>query len=577
LKKEGCEKRDRGGIRAVVTLAVLLTAIPVSVSAAVVNFADPGLDAAIRETIAKPTGDIHDADLVGLTRLNANGRSIADLEGIQHCTDLTQLDLSSNRIVDIHPLSGLAGLTVLYLNVNRITGIGALAGLTDLTCLDLSGNQIVDIRPLSGLTDLTVLYLNANQIADIGALSSLTDLICLDLGSNRIVDIQALSGLSDLTVLYLNANRIADIGALSGLTDLICLDVSDNQIVDIGALSGLTDLAILYLDGNRIAGIGALSALTDLTYLDLSSNQTVDIGPLSGLTRLTVLYLDINRTTDIAALSRLTDLMYLDLSNNRIADIHALSGLTNDAFLLLDGNRIVDVSALSGLPHLTQLSLKHNRIVDLAPLVGNPEIRGGVSVDLRWNQLLLMPGSRDMSDIEALRGRGALVDFEPQNPPADTAAVFRVEDGFVFADRVFHAAAFETGAADIAEWVHLTTPAEPGVVVEFDPIASMRYRVAQDACSSLVAGVISTAPGVTLGGSLDASERALLTLAGVVPVKVTHEGGPIQPGDLLVTSSTPGHAMRWTGAEPCPCSLVGKALEPMTDESGVILVLLTAH
>jgi len=54
-----------------------------------------------------------------------------------------------------------------------------------------------------------------------------------------------------------------------------------------------------------------------------------------------------------------------------------------------------------------------------------------------------------------------------------------------------------------------------------------------------------------------------------------HRSG--QLGDLLVTSSTPGHAMRWAGDEPCPCSLVGKALEPMTEEFGVILVLLTAH
>jgi len=44
-----------------------------------------------------------------------------------------------------------------------------------------------------------------------------------------------------------------------------------------------------------------------------------------------------------------------------------------------------------------------------------------------------------------------------------------------------------------------------------------------------------------------------------------------------VTSSTPGHAMIWSGPDPCPCAPVGKALEPMTDESGTMLVLLTAH
>ena len=168
--------------------------------------------------------------------------------------------------------------------------------------------------------------------------------------------------------------------------------------------------------------------------------------------------------------------------------------------------------------------------------------------------------------------------WHPQSCLPDTPAVFRVApSGNVYADQTFHSLVFETGAADIAEWVHITTLAEPGDVVEFDPIAPGQYCIAQDACSSLVAGVISTTPGVTLGGSLVASEKALLALIGIVPVKVTNEGGPIQPGDLLVTSSTPGHAMRWAGPDPCLCSMVGKALEPMTEEFGVILVLLTAH
>ena len=53
--------------------------------------------------------------------------------------------------------------------------------------------------------------------------------------------------------------------------------------------------------------------------------------------------------------------------------------------------------------------------------------------------------------------------------------------------------------------------------------------------------------------------------------------GPIQPGDLLVTSSKPSHAMQRSEPDLSPCALVGKAREPMTSERGVILVLLTAH
>lgn len=166
-----------------------------------------------------------------------------------------------------------------------------------------------------------------------------------------------------------------------------------------------------------------------------------------------------------------------------------------------------------------------------------------------------------------------------------TPAVFRVtREGDVRADGAFYGTSFETTSADIAEWVPVSGSVEPGAVLDLDPDNPGQYRKARGQCSDLVAGVVSSDPGAILGSErqipdsgLPAPDWALLALIGIVPVRVTNEGGPIQPGDLLVTSSTPGHAMRWDGPDPCPCCLVGKALEAMMDETGVILVLLTAH
>jgi hypothetical protein len=70
------------------------------------------------------------------------------------------------------------------------------------------------------------------------------------------------------------------------------------------------------------------------------------------------------------------------------------------------------------------------------------------------------------------------------------------------------------------------------------------------------------------------ADSALLALIGIVPVKVTDEGGPIQPGDLLVASSTPGYAMKWNPESGEACGLIGKALEPLDSGTGVIQVLL---
>jgi len=76
---------------------------------------------------------------------------------------------------------------------------------------------------------------------------------------------------------------------------------------------------------------------------------------------------------------------------------------------------------------------------------------------------------------------------------------------------------------------------------------------------------------------LKTQDSALLALIGIVPVKVTNENGPIKPGDLLVSSLTSGYAMRWDPSDGSSCNLIGKALELLIEESGIILVLLTAH
>jgi len=176
--------------------------------------------------------------------------------------------------------------------------------------------------------------------------------------------------------------------------------------------------------------------------------------------------------------------------------------------------------------------------------------------------------------------RRAMVVLKYAKTLYDTSAIFRVESlsGDVHADQTLHAASLAAGAADVAEWVSVPESVGPGSVLELDPDSIKAYQLSQTACSQLVAGVVSTEPGITLGvGTGQVSQYALLALTGIVPVKVTNEGGRIRAGDLLVSSSTPGHAMRWDGTGLCPCALVGKAMGAMEDDRGTVLALLTAH
>ena len=68
------------------------------------------------------------------------------------------------------------------------------------------------------------------------------------------------------------------------------------------------------------------------------------------------------------------------------------------------------------------------------------------------------------------------------------------------------------------------------------------------------------------------SQRAAVAFAGVVTCKVDADYGAVWPGDLLVTSPTPGHAMR--ADAPLPGTVLGKALEPLEEGVGAIKVLV---
>ncbi len=153
-------------------------------------------------------------------------------------------------------------------------------------------------------------------------------------------------------------------------------------------------------------------------------------------------------------------------------------------------------------------------------------------------------------------------------------AAFRIlrETGDVVASGSFYGTGFHTTPADVAEWVPVSEPVEPGDLLAPDPYRPGYYRKTRGPYSCLVAGVVSSAPGFVLGEP--GKGRALLALLGIVPVKVTAENGPIRPGDLLVSSSLAGYAMRCSNPSRCGCGLVGKALEPLERGEGVVRVLL---
>jgi hypothetical protein len=170
--------------------------------------------------------------------------------------------------------------------------------------------------------------------------------------------------------------------------------------------------------------------------------------------------------------------------------------------------------------------------------------------------------------IDSSAGTNAL---EIYNTEGGQNLIFRVEraTGNVYAD-----GSFTGGGADVAERIDVTEAVEPGDVVEIDPDNPGKFRKAREALSTRVAGVISTAPGVVLGNkSAEHNDaRPILALAGRVPVKATAKYGAIAVGDLLVSSPIPGYAMKCPDKTQCIGAVIGKALEPLAEGSGLIEV-----
>lgn len=122
---------------------------PVSPQTVSMTFADPALEAAIRNAISKPSGPITQSDLNSITYLNISSLGIADLSGLEDCRNLKVLYMWNNSVSDLTPLSGLTNLTDLYAMENNIISVAPLSNLLNLRNLDLDANNISDITAIN--------------------------------------------------------------------------------------------------------------------------------------------------------------------------------------------------------------------------------------------------------------------------------------------------------------------------------------------------------------------------------------------------------------------------------------------
>ena len=93
-----------------------------------------------------------------------------------------------------------------------------------------------------------------------------------------------------------------------------------------------------------------------------------------------------------------------------------------------------------------------------------------------------------------------------------------------------------------------------------------------------VIGIVSCAgkykPGLVLDKQAKENNRSPIAIMGKVCCMAIADIAPINVGDLLTTSHISGHVMKVRDENKAFGAVIGKALAPLTDGTGLILVLV---
>ncbi|WP_106917091.1 beta strand repeat-containing protein [Chryseobacterium aurantiacum] len=170
---------------------------------------------------------------------------------------------------------------------------------------------------------------------------------------------------------------------------------------------------------------------------------------------------------------------------------------------------------------------------------------------------------------------GSLALFKSGNP--GTVNVARIDN----TGRGFFNGGTQNSGADVAEAFDVegsVSEYESGDILVISTSSDRTVEKSSKPYSNLVAGVYATKPGVLLTEEhidADLSDKVPMGVIGVIPTKVCLENGKIKRGDLLVTSSKTGIAMKADLNKVRIGQVIGKALQDYDQkEIGKIQVLV---
>lgn len=133
---------------------------------------------------------------------------------------------------------------------------------------------------------------------------------------------------------------------------------------------------------------------------------------------------------------------------------------------------------------------------------------------------------------------------------------------------------------DVSDQVDRANEIVPGTVVTLDDNGALApcARMYDMRVAGVISGAGDRVPALVLDRhrheGIDGGWRQAIAVVGKVWCRADASERPIQVGNLLTTSSTPGHAMAAVDRGASFGAVLGKALTPLTSGVGLVLVLV---
>jgi len=359
---------------------------------------------------AIPRGTATDISLIGrmsnLQDLILINQSVIDISPLLSLTSLEYVEIIDCPVDNIEALSGMSKLLDLTLDQTKVTSLAPLQNCSILERFTGGLEQCNSIDGL-GLSSLKeVMLFNCNQVTNLNALSACSGLTNLTIyGAEQLTDISGLAGCTLLNWLKLdNATSLRGCAELSELTKLEKVEMYNIGISDLSPLQQSRGLKELKLENVPVRNLSWTSGMNQLHLVQLHGTNMRD---LNFLKELGVSTMELHFSGDIddySGLAAIPNYSYMHLnprSQNLAAVLPYIMNATFSTLQLYDCNGI-DFSTLP------------QQIYNLQIVGGNIASLEGISVLPKMNTLMLENLNR-LSSLDGLVSCEALMRVEIRN------------------------------------------------------------------------------------------------------------------------------------------------------------------